>query len=132
MHYRRPVASSLLVLLLVAAVLASGSCGKSSSPTSPTYGAPPPPPPATKELNSGVFGPGQIYQHVFAAAGTYLYHCQIHAPMTGSVTVAAGGDSVANVSITSSMAPFPAATVRPGGKVIWTNNTTASHTVTSD
>ena len=39
---------------------------------------------------------------------------------------------VVNLSITSSTAPFPAATVKTGGQVVWTNNTAMVHTVTSD
>jgi plastocyanin len=30
------------------------------------------------------------------------------------------------------MSPFPAATVKPGGTLKWTNNTADTHTVTSN
>ena len=30
---------------------------------------------------------GQIFLHTYATAGTYPYHCKIHAGMTGSITV---------------------------------------------
>src|SRR5262245_48550602 len=43
------------------------------------------------ELNSGNLPPGRVFQHTFANAGTFPYHCTIHAAMTGnSVTVDAG------------------------------------------
>lgn len=85
------------------------------------------------ELNSGDFGPGGNFQHTFATAGTFNYHCIHHSPMTGSVVVSAGAtETSVNVSITSSMSPFPAASVKPGGTVTWTNNTSTVHTVTSN
>ena len=113
-------------LLLCAALTALCSCGygKSSYPTGP--GAP-------REMDSGDFGPRATYQHRFAVAGTFPYHCVHHAEMTGSVAVsAAAPDSVANVNIVSDTAPFPPAAVRPGGRVVWTNNTGSVHTVTSN
>ena len=85
------------------------------------------------ELNSGDFGAGGTYQHRFSTAGTYAYHCVHHSPMTGSVVVnASAADTVATVSITSNSLPFPAASVKPGGRVVWTNNTAMIHTVTSN
>src|SRR5713101_9002557 len=30
---------------------------------------------------------GQIFLHTYATAGTYTYHCKIHAGMTGSIKV---------------------------------------------
>jgi len=30
---------------------------------------------------------GQIFVHTYALAGTYPYHCKIHAGMTGTITV---------------------------------------------
>ena len=86
-----------------------------------------------RELDSGDFGNGATYTHRFAAAGTFPYHCVHHGPMTGSVLVtAAAADTLVNVSIVSSSAPFPAASVKPGGRVRWTNNTNMVHTVTSN
>jgi plastocyanin len=53
--------------------------------------------------------------------------------MTGTVQVAdAATDTLVNVSIVSSSSPFPAASVKPGGRVVWTNNTNMVHTVTSN
>jgi plastocyanin len=53
--------------------------------------------------------------------------------MTGTVQVdAAATDTLVAVRIASSSAPFPAASVKPGGRVVWTNNTSMVHTVTSN
>ena len=118
----------LMVAILVVAALAvtckAGGGGYSSS-TNPM--------PTARELNSGDFGPGGTFQHTFATAGTYAYHCIHHSPMTGSVVVSPDAPSAtASVSITSSVMAFPAASVRPGGTVTWTNNSGLVHTVTSN
>ena len=53
--------------------------------------------------------------------------------MTGSVVVsAAATDTLVNVSIVNSDASFPAASVKPGGRVVWINDTDVIHTVTSN
>ncbi len=116
----------LRAILLSATLGALCSCGSSDSedPVSPG---------TARELNSGDFGPGGTYQHRFAAAGTYRYHCIHHAPMTGRVDVSAAAvDSLVTVSIVSNTSSFPAASVKPGGRVVWTNNTGTVHTVTSN
>jgi hypothetical protein len=88
---------------------------------------------APKELNSGDFGRGGSYTHRFATAGTFRYHCLHHSVMTGTVVVSdAALDTLVNVSIVSSTTPFPGATVKKGGRVHWTNNTSMVHTVTSN
>ena len=38
-------------------------------------------------FNSGDVSSGQSYSFTFATAGSYPYHCQIHASMTGTITV---------------------------------------------
>jgi plastocyanin len=121
----------LRVVVVALSLIASSSCSSGGAknndiPTNPgnTSGA---------ELNSGDFGPGAQFQHRFFSAGTFNYHCVHHSPMTGSVTVNANAaDTVVNVSIVSISSPFPAASVKPGGRVIWTNNTGSVHTVTSN
>lgn len=119
---RPPLLAAALVLL---AITASSCRSGTSNPTGP--GA------TGGELSSGVLGPGATFQHTFPAAGSYAYHCVFHAPMRGIVQVnAAATDSIAHVTIVSSTTTFPGATVRPGGTVVWTNNTQLDHTVTSD
>ena len=114
----------LVAIALVTAV-AVASCGGGGKTTAPVVTA--------SELNSGDFGPGASFSHRFAASGTFAYHCIHHSPMTGSVRVGdAVTDTVVTVNITSSAAPFPDATVRTGGRVIWTNGTGTVHTVTSN
>jgi amicyanin len=39
------------------------------------------------ELASGSLSNGQSYSHTFNTAGTYNYHCAIHASMKGTVVV---------------------------------------------
>ena len=120
--FRNVTRLCLTALVLTLALATTPSC-KSGAPTAP--GGP-------KELNSGDFGPGDGFQHRFAAGGTYAYHC-IHHSMRGTVRVMdAAADTLVNVTIISSSAPFPAATVKPGGRVVWINNTPDIHTVTSD
>jgi predicted lipoprotein with Yx(FWY)xxD motif/plastocyanin len=38
-------------------------------------------------FDSGTLRPGATYQQTFTTAGTYTYHCAIHASMVGTVTV---------------------------------------------
>jgi plastocyanin len=116
-----------------AIVLAAGLAGTSSCYSSKGNNYPTSPGGIGRELDSGDFGAGATYQHQFAAAGTYGYHCIHHGPMVGSVQVSdAATETVVNVSITSSTTAFPAATVKTGGRVVWTNNTNMVHTVTSN
>jgi plastocyanin len=120
----RWIPAILVAVALVAAVSCSTSKGGGGYPTAP---------PAARALDSGDFGPGATFQHTFATAGTFAYHCVHHSPMTGTVQVSDGAtETVVNVSITSSAVPFPAASVKPGGRVVWTNNTGMVHTVTSE
>jgi plastocyanin len=38
-------------------------------------------------FDSGLFSPGGSYTHTFDTAGTYPYHCTIHAGMVGTIIV---------------------------------------------
>jgi plastocyanin len=84
------------------------------------------------ELNSGNIPNGGTYQHTFANAGTYPYHCVIHGTgMAGTVVVAGGQPASASVSIGNNFYSPASVSVAPGGTVTWTNNG-STHTVTSN
>ncbi len=124
MFQRRRAWFAVVLLTAALAVLSSCGSGKGGGPTSPGV---------AKELDSGDISPGGSYAHRFFVAGNYGYHCVHHAPMTGTVVVdASATDTLAAVSITSSVMSFPAASVKPGGRVVWTNNAGVLHTVTSN
>ncbi|HEX4936852.1 MAG TPA: hypothetical protein VFV33_26905 [Gemmatimonadaceae bacterium] len=111
-------------LLLLALPLAIASCSDDSSgPTTPNL---------PKELNSGTLAAGVGFQHTFASAGSFPYHCTIHPSMTGTVTVAGGGADSVFVNIAGNAFAPQAATVKPGGTVRWKNNDGVPHTVTSN
>jgi len=126
----RLVRAALLTGALAAASSCSSGGGKGGGvPTNPGGGGGG----GSVELNSANLGAGATYQHRFMTAGTFRYYCIYHTPMRGSVVVNAGAaDTLVNVSISSSSSAFPAASVRPGGRVVWTNNTSMVHTVTSE
>jgi plastocyanin len=125
----RHVSHLFLIVFAVLALAGNWACSSKSSPTGPGGGGGG----VTKELDSGDFAAGVVFQHTFSTAGSFPYHCIHHGAMTGTVVVSASAPtSLVDVSITSNTVPFPAATVKPGGVVKWTNNTAATHTVTSD
>lgn len=117
------------VALVCAALTALYSCGSNgygggSNPTSPA---------TPRELDSGNIAPGKTYQHRFSAAGTFRYHCIYHGPMTGSVAVSdTAPDTLVQVDIVSSTSAFTGASVKTGGRVVWSNSTSMTHTVTSN
>lgn len=41
----------------------------------------------TGGVDSGNLSPGSTFKHTFAAAGTFTYHCNIHAAMQATLTV---------------------------------------------
>jgi len=125
---------SLLLLLSLAA------CSKSSSPTDPygggggggggggTSGS---------QFNLGPFALGQSATHTFATAGTFPYHCIVHANMgmRGTVQVDATGADSLLVQIAAGGFSFTPTTahVKPGAHVRWVNaSNLTNHTVTSD
>ena len=112
---------TLSTLLLIAVVAWTASC--KSKTTNP---------PVTKELDSGNIAASGTYQHTFANAGTYNYHCTIHgAGMAGSVTVAAGQPMSVAVAIGNNFFNPANVSVAPTGTVTWTNGG-STHTVTSN
>jgi len=115
----------------VAAIAVIWACSSNNNPMNPGGGGGGGP-----ELNSGGVPPGGVYQHTFASAGNFPYHCTIHAAMTGnSVTVdAASANDSAFVQIVSASSPGfspSSVTIKPGGHVRWINAHSVTHTVTS-
>ena len=119
----------LITLVVLAAVVGITACSKSSyKPTNPSGGG--------LELNSGNILAGGTFDHTFSTAGTFPYHCAIHAVMTGNSVIVDANSSVtsANVSIVGASAPGfspSTVTIKVGGMVHWTNNGGTTHTVTS-
>jgi FtsP/CotA-like multicopper oxidase with cupredoxin domain len=78
----------------------------------------------TPAFDSGQFPPGAaLFQVTFGGAVTLNYHCEIHPSMQGTVIVAPGEPTTADVFIIDSPGPmaFSPAEVRvaPGGTVRW-------------
>ena len=120
------ISRGLLLVTLAAALASPVACSKKSTSTT----APPGPGP---ELNSASLGHLAMYQHTFANAGTFAYHCSIHTNMHGSVIVDASSQVTSQaVSITGSTFSPASVTVAPNATVTWTNNDAINHTVTSD
>jgi plastocyanin len=124
MKFRRPIALLATAVSIVALVFVV-SCGSDNN-NSGGGGVQP------RELDSGNIPPGGVYQHTFAGAGTFNYHCQIHSGMNGQVIVVNGSADSMLVTIGPGNAfnPTPA-TVKPGGYVRWIN-AGSTHTVTSN
>lgn len=85
-------------------------------------------------FDSGTLNPGDTFSFTFPTTlGPVDYMCRLH-PMSGVVTVAAGGPATAAVTIrdTPGSPRFDPATVTvgPGGAVTWTHAGTMPHTVT--
>ena len=133
MNRRSAVRVAGMSMVLALSLILLG-CGKSSSPTSPnksTGGG-------GGNMTSGAFDSGTLtapatFDHVFATAGSFGYHCTFHRSMgmVGTVVVAVGGAS--SVTVTGSGMTFSpnSVTIQPGGTVHWTI-TGGTHTVTSD
>jgi plastocyanin len=115
----------------VALIAVIWACSSNNSPTNPNGGGG-----GGLELNSAGIPPGGVFQHTFASAGSFPYHCTIHAAMTGNnvmVNASSMNDS-AFVQIVSTATPGfnpSSVTVKPGGHVRWLNANNVTHTVTS-
>lgn len=132
----KPVRPVLLLLaaVTIVALVAIASCSKSSSPYNPGTGGGGGGG-GGLELNSGNIPGGGVFQHTFATAGAFGYHCTIHGlAMAGTVNVNASSvnDSVL-VTVGSGGNNYSPATVdvKPGGHVRWIN-VGVTHTVTSN
>lgn len=116
------------LMVIVVAVAASVLACSKNNPSNSTPGG--------LELDSGNIPSGGVFQHTFANAGAYPYHCAIHAAMTGNsvtVDVTSTTDS-AFVQIVSMSTPGfspSTVTIKPGGHVRWLNVQGTTHTVTT-
>jgi plastocyanin len=120
----------------VAVALGVVACNSSNNPTAP-YGGGGGGGGGGTSFNLGPFAIGQSAQLVFANAGTFGYHCNVHRNMgmVGAVQVDASGADSALVQIAASGFSFTPSTahIKPGGYVRWVNaSTLTNHTVTSN
>ena len=92
----------------------------------------------SKIFDSGTIGPGGHFSFVFSSAIVVPYYCKFHGGpggtgMSGKITVQAGGipskDTVSMVGMTFVPANL---TVDVGDTIVWINNSSLDHTVTSD
>jgi hypothetical protein len=117
------------------------ACSKSNHPTMPASVI------TGGELSGNLTAGGQ-YQHLFATAGTFNYHCAIHptcSSLAGTIVVMAAGTAVQHRVLGigqtgGSSDPYGSScssltvqrdTVLVGDQVTWTNNSAFPHTVTS-
>lgn len=56
---------------------------------------------------------GDTFEHTFDQAGTYEYHCKIHAQMTGTVVVEADDDTTTSSSTTTTTTPVTTTAAPP-------------------
>jgi len=97
-------------------------------------------------INSGDMASGATFNYTFTAPGTYKYICNYHSWMSGTVVVVAGTGAptptVTHISIPSGAGGGPSAApgyspdkvtlvIGVNNTVVWTNDDTAHHTVTS-
>ena len=120
---QRRLAVTLLSIPILVAVTALAGCGSKDKGTNPT--------PVTEPFESGTLGttaPGNVFVHIFNTAGSFSYRCRIHPTMVSTITVQAGGAD--SVLLTIRDFSFdPAAPVKVGGYVKWTNIGPSGHTV---
>ena len=141
---RRVIAGfTMFALLLVAFWVVSCSSAK-KSPTAPAGITP------TGELTGSLATTSSTYAHTFTTAGTVNYLCTIHSTcggLQGRVVVVAPGTGILNRRLALSIdggsagGPYGGAscsalsfaldTVQVGDQVVWTNNSTLPHNVTS-
>jgi plastocyanin len=97
-------------------------------------------------ISSGDLAPGATFNYTFTAPGTYKYICNYHSWMSGTVVVVAGtgapAPTVTQISIPSGAGSGPSGApgyspdkvtlvIGVNNSVVWTNNDSAHHTVTS-
>ncbi len=125
-YMKTKILRSIFVPVLFVMLTMAG-CTKSSNPVS-----------GTKMFDSGSVGPGGTFTFVFTSAMIVPYYCIYHGGrggvgMSGTITVQAGGAPSRKAVSMAAMTFVPATmTVAVGDTVVWTNNSTVAHTVTSD
>jgi len=97
-------------------------------------------------ISSGDMASGATFNYTFTAPGTYKYICNYHSWMSGTVVVVAGtgapAPTVTQISIPSGAGGGPSGApgyspdsitlvIGVNNSVVWTNNDSAHHTVTS-
>jgi len=113
-------------LVLMSGLIAVSSCSDDES-TNPPAGS-------ARLFDSESVPNGSTFQFTFNDSGAVPYHCEIHPIMTGMVTVASGqadSDTVFIVNPTATGFSPQNVSIRPGGFVLWINQS-VTHTVTSD
>jgi|SRR6267378_8190308 len=118
-----------LLVVAIALAFAVYSCGSSSKSTNPYGGGGGG---GTKELDSGNIAATTTFSHTFTTAGSYSYHCNFHANMTGTIVVNSGGSFTDSTLAMVTSQPYPTVYCKTGGTTRWHNGTTATHTVTSN
>src|SRR6267378_2310714 len=103
-----------LLVAAIAVAFAVYSCGNSSKSTNPCGGGVGGGV-GTKELNSGNIASGTSFAHVSATPGSFSYHCAIHAGMTGTVVVNAGGSTMDTTFSMLTGSPYPTIVCKTGG-----------------
>lgn len=87
-------------------------------------------------FESGYIAVGASWSFVFATAGVYVYHCDIHTGMAGTVTVVGASATPAPsagpaVSVEDSRFTPASLVVPVGATVVWTNHGAGEHTVSA-
>ena len=88
-------------------------------------------PGAPSAFDSGVLNPGGVFSITFTTVGTYSYHCNIHPFMHGNITVTSSGPATVFVEIKNFAFTPQNVAVSAGTVVVWTNNDSVAHTVTT-
>ena len=127
--------AAALIVVSFSLSCSNGYKSSSSYPTAPAGGGGGGGGGTALELNSGsIAASGGVYAHTFNTAGSYPYHCSIHANMTGTITVVTSGGNAPVAAGMNGMTSFTngTQTINVGSTITWTNGTTVTHTVTSN
>ena len=121
------------VSLALIVMLALGGCGSTGSDSTPDPDPDPNPDPSAS-FDSGTMGADGTFSYTFENEGDVEYFCQIHAPdMQGKITVTSDVETAERDTVLMENMEFVPAqlSVAPGTEVLWINESTLDHTVTS-